>query len=125
MYRLREPNEFHDYPGEDLHQSIVVQDARGDYYYYYEDAVAGDINVARFRSTRGTMPEDFVKNHFRGAVMGVDMDRVCRPLKAYNAAYLMKEQADLVELRKDAESQFGCACAKLKAIEPYKSKFRK
>ena len=125
MYRSREPKESPIYSCEEaLHQSIVVQDARGDYYYYGLDPWAGADVVAKFRSTRGTMPEDFVRNHFKGAIMGVDMDQIHLSL-AHNSTSLMKDQAELVNRRKEAESQSGCMCAKLMATEPYKSKFSK
>jgi len=105
MYRPREPKESPVYHSEgDHHQSIVVQDARGDYYYYGEEMCAGDHVVGRFRSPRGTMPEDFVKNYFRGAVLGVDMDPVDHH-EAYNYAYLSKQQEKLVKQREEVESQ--------------------
>ena len=68
------------------------------------------------------MPEDVLKNHFRDAVLGVDMDPIY-PYEAYSAAYLKEQQAELVKRRKIAESQSGCVCAELEVIVPYESKF--
>ena len=122
MYRPREPKKSGYYCEAPLHQSIVVEDVCGDYYDYHQDPWAGDVFVARFRSPRGTMPEDFVKNHFRGAVMGVDMDQI-HPYEAYGTSYLAKEQAELVKQREEVESQSGCACSNLLRATAYKSKF--
>ena len=36
--------------------------------------------MAKFRAPRGTRPVDFVKNHFKGAVTGADMDQVLEKL---------------------------------------------
>lgn len=68
------------------------------------------------------MLKDFVKNHFRGAVIGVDMDKF-DPYDGYNSTVLVKAQVELAKQRKEVESQSGCACAKLMVTGPYKSKF--
>jgi len=59
-----------------LHERMVIQDALGDYYYHYEFSQGGGEFAAKFRAPRGTHPEDFVKNYFKGGVRGVDMDEV-------------------------------------------------
>jgi hypothetical protein len=86
------------------HECIVLQDALGDYYYHYEFCQGGDEFVGKFRAPRGTDAEDFVKNHFRGAIKGVDMDQV---LPEYGSKYdnLMEEQRELAKLQAEAHDQ--------------------
>ena len=59
-----------------VNECIVFRDAVGDYYLYFELAQGHGEYLAKFRAPRGTTVEDFVKNHFWGAVKGVDMDEV-------------------------------------------------
>ena len=80
--------------------------------------------MAKFCSTRGTIPEDFVKNHFKGAVMGIDMNEVY-PYLAYGILSLEESQGDLVQECKEVKDQSGCICTKLLVTELYKSKFNK
>jgi hypothetical protein len=72
----------------------------------------GDEYLAKFPAPRGTTVNDFLKNHFRGGVKGVDMDLVL-PENEYGSAYyhiLRKEQKGLAELRAQAKAQSRCAC---------------
>ena len=72
------------------HESFVFQDALGEYYFYYDFCHGGlDEYLAKFRAPRGTTVGDFVKNHFRGGVKGVDMDLVL-PDAEYEAAHISK-----------------------------------
>ena len=80
--------------------------------------------MAKFHSTWETIPEDFVKNHFKGAIMDIDMDEVY-PYLAYNTLSLGESQGDLAQERKEIEDQSDCMCTKLLVTEPYKFKFNK
>jgi hypothetical protein len=91
------------------HECIVFRDGLGDYYYHYEFSQGGDEFVGKFRVPRGTNAEDFVKNYFRGAIKGVDMDQV---LPEYGSKYdsLMEEERELTKLQAEAHDQSRCAC---------------
>ena len=54
---------------------IIFQDALGEYHFYYDFSQGGGEYLAKFKAPRGTSVSDFVKHHFQGARMGVDMDR--------------------------------------------------
>jgi hypothetical protein len=58
-------------PPPENHERVVLQDVLGD---HYEFVQGGDEFVGKFRAPRGTQPEDFVNNYFKGGVKGVDMD---------------------------------------------------
>ena len=63
-------------------------------------------------------PSMGVKNNFRGAVVSVDMDRLCYIPEVYNSGYLMKEQAELMKLRKGAKSSIYLLNLDLSAQSP-------
>lgn len=65
--------------------------------------------MAKFRAPRGTHPEDFVTNYFKGGVKGVDMDEV--PAKwgrRYEISFEKQRQLGKRWARVRAESR--CAC---------------
>ena len=93
-----------------LHDCLVLQDSLGDYYYYYEFSQGGCEFIAKFRAPRGTCAGDFVKNYFKGAVKGVDMDRVLPRRESKDGLYIQKERKKLVKLHKQALYQSRCAC---------------
>jgi hypothetical protein len=98
---------------EDEVHMIILQDALGDYYLYSEDVHLGTFFVAKFRVPRGTAPEIFAKDYFKGAVKGVDMDEV-HPGEDYDSPKCQEfrdEQEELGRLRIKAQSQSVCACA--------------
>ena len=107
-------------------ECIVFQDALGDYYFYYEFSQGGSEYLAKFRAPRGTTVSDFVKDHFRGAMKGVDMDLVLRG-DSGSCETLWHEQWDLARLQEWARAQSRCACwnastsrdTKLKNLRPF------
>lgn len=112
MYCLvawRDPNLSYKTRRSQNHECIVLQDALGDYYYHYEFSQGGDEFVGKFWVPPGTDAEDFVKNYFRGAIKGVDMDQV---LPEYGSKYdsLKEEQRELAKLQAEAHDQSRCAC---------------
>ena len=105
-------------------ECIVFQDAVGDYYFYYE-CQGGEEYVAKFRAPRGTTVSDFLKDHFRGGVKGVDMDLVSPGDRSLdNWIRVHSHEQELGELRKQAQAESRCACvdasreAKLKSLKP-------
>lgn len=106
-------------------ECIVFQDAIGDYYFYYEFSQGGDEYLAKFRAPRGTTVSDFVKDHFRGGVKGVDMDLVLPRYDSFKVK-LWREQQDLAALHEWVRAHSHCACwlpstsrdAKLKNLRP-------
>jgi hypothetical protein len=94
------------------HECIVFQDALGEYYFYYDFSQGGDEYLAKFRAPRGTTVSEFLRDHFRGGVKGVDMDLVL-PENEFGTAYyysLRKEQRDLAVLQAQAQAESRCAC---------------
>jgi hypothetical protein len=104
-----EPGQYHTYRIPWNHECIVLQDALGDYYYHYEFSQGRSEFVGKFWAPLGMNGEDFVKNYFRGAVKGVDMDQV---LPDYGSKYdnLVREEAELAKLQDQARVQSCCAC---------------
>jgi hypothetical protein len=116
MYRLREAGGL---PG--LHESIILQDGLGDYYFRYKDGYSGFHEfVAKFRAPCGTTPDEFVEKYFKGAIKGVDMDEVVPHWNGEDdeeyyeyADRVRKEQAELAKLWMKARRQSACACVEL------------
>jgi hypothetical protein len=104
-YRLRDRKK----PLSQIHECTVLQDALRDYYYHYEHLTGGDEFVAKFRVPHGTNAEEFVKNYFKGAVKGVDMDRV-QPKYGRNYDILICEERELAKLWSQAQAESRCAC---------------
>jgi hypothetical protein len=102
-------------------ECMVFQDAVGDYYFYYEFSQGGDGYLAKFRAPRGTTVSDFVKDHFRGGVKGVDMDLVLRGDSGY-CETLWYEEVALARLQMQAEAQSRCACCSRRAAREDKLK---
>ena len=106
-------------------ECIVFQDAVGDYYFYYEFSQGGDEYVAKFRAPRGTTVSDFLKDHFRGGVKGVDMDLVLSDDRSLaNSSRVWWHERELGRRRTQAQAESRCAClhasreAKLKRLKP-------
>jgi hypothetical protein len=96
-------------------ECIVFQDAVGDYHYYWEFSQGSLFAFAKFRAPRGTSPEDFVKNYFKGTLVGKDLDEEAimddMPDK-FDRAH--EEQRELVELR----NRSLCACRTTNRLDP-------
>ena len=107
-----DPRAHHDEPrcyNPNLHECMVIQDSLGDYYFHYEFCQGGGEFMAKFRAPRGTHPEDFVKNYFKGGVRGLDMDEV--PLKLGRRLRIIDaKQRQLGERWARVRAESGCAC---------------
>jgi hypothetical protein len=90
------PGSYPDIPGTQNYEHTVLQDARGDFYHHYTFSQGGAMFVGKFRVPRGTPVEDCLKNYYKGAENGVDMDRVREAWKHWKE---LSKERELAKLR--------------------------